>query len=721
MICLITSIFAFILESPIDSTRSSTTLSEVTVRSAPRFLGTRSLPDMDKTLIFLGKKTEEISLAKLDANLANQSFRQVFNRTPGLHVVESDPSGFNTSIAIRGLSTNRSWDFNMRQNGYDMTPDPMGYNEAYYTPALEWVDKIQLIRGASSLAFGPQVGGMLNYVLEAPVFEQALKGLVQQSVGSWNLSSSLLKLKAGNQRMAWLASHQFRQGNGFRPNSAFDSNQSYARLDLKSGKQNRLIFELTRSEVLSKQGGGLSEAQFVSNPKFSNRSRNYFQAHWLMPVLTYQFQVNPRLQGDVQVLGIFSGRSQVGFTKSNDVVDLPLADGAYATRQLDTDRYTSFGLEGRFGYQDSLAGRPFFLSTGFRLFDGKMQRGQLGTANASVDFTLQPIQDFTRKFSFENQNLAFYIENLLKINPRLAWTFGLRGEFIRSFATQELSNPISSFRSRQFLLMGTAIAYRINSDIEGYVNFSQSFRPVSFSDLIPSATTDQVDPNLKDANAQNIDLGFKGQISTHLRFDISYFLLKYQNRIGQISQKNELNQSYLYRTNVGESTSHGLEAYVEWDPLATILDHESRLGHPSFFVSTSLLQANYGDFPLANGQNLRGKNIEYAPQEIIRTGITYRIASMSLTYQISSTSAVFSDAQNTIIANPQGTIGLIPAYQIHDVSFSYRQGKHVYMKGSLNNVLNASYFTRRGTGAYPGFGILPAELRNISFTFAYTW
>ena len=721
MICLIPTIFAFLMGSTSDSTLKSTTLREVTVRSSPSIQGTRSLPDKDKTFIFVGKKTEEISVAKLDANLANQSFRQVFNRTPGLHIVESDPSGFNTSISVRGLSTNRSWDFNMRQNGYDMTPDPMGYNEAYYTPALEWVEKIQLLRGASSLAFGPQVGGMLNYVLEAPEFQKAFGGMAQQSLGSFHLSSTLTKFKAGNERFAWIASHQYRKGDGFRPNSAFDSNQSYARLDIKSGLQNRWMLELTRSEVLSKQAGGLSEAQFATNPIYSGRARNFFQADWLMPVVKYQFQPNARWQGEVQVLGIFSGRSQVGFTKTNDFADLPLADGAYALRQLDTDRYTSWGLEGRFAYRDSLAGRPIFLSTGFRLFDGRMERGQLGTANASTDFTLTPIQDFTRKLSFENQNLAFYAENLWQLSPRLAWTIGLRSEFIRSFATQnQPAGPFNS-RSRQFVLLGSGWAYSLTHSMQAYGNFSQSFRPVSFSDLVPSATTDQVDPNLQDARAQNVDLGVKGQMGNYLRFDVSYFLLTYQNRIGQLSLKNSLNQSYLFRTNVGESTSHGLEAYVEWDPVGAMLGHKSSWGHPSFFISTSLLQAQYGDFPLANGQNLRGKQVEYAPKEIIRAGMSYRLASFSMTYQISHTASVFSDAQNSSIPLTSGTIGPIPAYQVHDVAFSYRWKTHVYMKSSINNLWNASYFTRRGTGAYPGFGILPAELRNISFTFGYTW
>jgi outer membrane receptor protein involved in Fe transport len=41
-----------------------------------------------------------------------------------------------------------------------------GYPEAYYNPPMEAVETIELVRGGASLQFGPQFGGMLNYVRE---------------------------------------------------------------------------------------------------------------------------------------------------------------------------------------------------------------------------------------------------------------------------------------------------------------------------------------------------------------------------------------------------------------------------------------------------------------------------------------------------------------------------------------------------------------------------
>ncbi|MBC8081603.1 MAG: TonB-dependent receptor plug domain-containing protein, partial [Hymenobacter sp.] len=85
---------------------------------------------------------------------------------PGLIVWESDGSGQQINVATRGLSPNRSWEFNVRQNGYDVSADAFGYPEAYYNPPLEAVERIQLLRGGAGLQFGPQFGGLLNYELK---------------------------------------------------------------------------------------------------------------------------------------------------------------------------------------------------------------------------------------------------------------------------------------------------------------------------------------------------------------------------------------------------------------------------------------------------------------------------------------------------------------------------------------------------------------------------
>jgi Fe(3+) dicitrate transport protein len=712
----------------IQLTETSTDLKEIVVLSSPGVKGADLLPEIEGTRLNTAKKVEQIMVNKVDANLANQSFRQVFSRTPGLHIVESDPSGLNSSISIRGLSTNRSWDLNNRQNGYDMTPDPMGYNEAYYTPALEWVEKIQLIRGAAALQYGPQVGGLLNYQLESPEFNRALGLQVRQTLGSWNLASSLIKVKVGNERLAFIASHQFRKGDGFRPNSSFDSHQSYAKINWKMAPRSILSFELTYAKALAKQAGGLTEQQFLLDPYFSNRSRNYFASSWLLPVLKFQKIWNPNIQLEAQVYSILSGRTQLGFTKNNDVADTKNQQGFFANRQLDVDQYRSYGTEIRLGIHSQIKAIKQFTSVGVRAFQGNMFRQQqgVGSSGENYDANLVASSQFPRELNFVNENVAAFIESGLDITSKWKLTLGARWEYILSKGEGRLAlnNGVptpwaSADRTRNFLLGGIGTSFKPMQGIEFFSNLSQSFRPVSFSDLLPAATTDVIDPNLKDAQSLSFDMGVRGKISNFMRYDLSYFHLDFTDRIGSISQKNTLGQTYLFRTNLGKSTSEGWEIYTEIDPV-TAWWGRSRYGYISLFTSLGITNAYYRDFALANGTNLRDKRVETAPQQIARLGFNYSLKSLSLTYQWSYTSSAFSDAQNTELPNSAGTIGLIPAYTLQDVSFTFKVSKHWQFKGSVNNLMNEKYFTRRGTGSFPGIGILPGETRNYSIGLMYT-
>ena len=718
--------FGFILSSQaqvlVDTANKSQMLSEVFVLANSGMKGNNSLSDFDGLRLMVGKKTEMIVLSKLDANLANQSFRQVFGRTPGLHVIESDPSGFNTSIAIRGLSTNRSWDFNMRQNGYDITPDPMGYNEAYYTPSLEWVEKIEIVRGAAALQYGPQVGGLINYILQKPNFDQNFGVEANQTFGSFGLNSTLLKTRFGSKKIALIASHQFREGNGFRPNSNFNSNQSYIRIDWKPFAHGLISFELTRSNAMAQLSGGLSEAQFIADPQFSNRSRNYFSSHWLMPVAKLFFNRNPNFTQQIQLFAIKSGRTQLGFTKPNEFLDVPNSLGNYANRTLDRDEYTTYGAEVRSGL--NLFDQKWLSTFGLRLFRGDMFRQQQGLADNGSNYQEHLIEtNFPRALNFVNQNLALFTENAFSITPKFKLTAGLRYEYILSQGNGQLGVNVpflSSDRQRSFILWGLGTSYKPISSLEIFGNISQSFRPISFSDLVPAATTDVVDASLKDSKSLNFDIGLRSKKGNFFRYDISFYLLQFSDRIGSISRKNTNGIPYLFRSNLGNSTSKGLEIYVEIDPIVALFER-SHFGNISLFIALGLNNSVYNDFPLSTGENLAGKKIENAPQQIIRSGLTYTYKRLACTYQISQTSASFSDAQNTDKPISTGTIGLIPAYTLDDFSFTFKYRKHWLLKGSVNNIMNVTYFTRRGTGAFPGYGILPGAPRNSSLTLGFTF
>ncbi|HTL06665.1 MAG TPA: carboxypeptidase regulatory-like domain-containing protein, partial [Chitinophagaceae bacterium] len=105
-------------------------LATVTVSGNKNESVSGKLKDVSGTAIYAGKKTELINLKNINANLATNNTRQIYARIPGLNIWEYDRGGLQLGIGGRGLSPNRSSNFNIRQNGYDISADALGYPES---------------------------------------------------------------------------------------------------------------------------------------------------------------------------------------------------------------------------------------------------------------------------------------------------------------------------------------------------------------------------------------------------------------------------------------------------------------------------------------------------------------------------------------------------------------------------------------------------------------
>ena len=109
------------------------------------------------------------------ANIAVNSSRQIYSQVAGLNIYENDDAGIQLHIGGRGLDPNRTSNFNTRQNNYDISADVLGYPESYYTPPAESLSEIQIIRGAASLQYGTQFGGLVNFVILPPNTNNSLE------------------------------------------------------------------------------------------------------------------------------------------------------------------------------------------------------------------------------------------------------------------------------------------------------------------------------------------------------------------------------------------------------------------------------------------------------------------------------------------------------------------------------------------------------------------
>jgi Fe(3+) dicitrate transport protein len=210
-------------------------------------------------------------------------------------------------------------------------------------------------------------------------------------------------------------------------------------------------------------------------------------------------------------------------------------------------------------------------------------------------------------------------------------------------------------------------------------------------------------------------------VSNYLYFDVSGFLLQYNNRIGTISQQRTDGSFYNLTTNVGNSTSKGFEGVVEINPVKAI-NENPKWGDVSIFVSYGFTEALYGNITLISKvgnnlveTNLKNNQVENAPRHIFRTGFNYYFKSLIINAQVSHVADAFADANNTVKPTANGQNGLIPSYTVIDLSGTYNFSGKLNLKAGVNNLSNVMYFTRR-TGGYPGPGILPAEGRGFFVT-----
>lgn len=714
-----------------DTVRTHTKyLSDITIVGRNTRADIHFLPEIVGTQINAGKKNSLIVMDNVQGNVVTNTMRQVMAKVPGIQIWESDPSGIQIGIGARGLSPNRSWEFNVRQNGYDISSDPFGYPEAYYTPQLNSVQRIQVVRGAGSLQYGPQFGGMVNFIMKnGSELNKPFQFETQQTAGSFGLFNTYNAIGGETNKAHYYAFWDKRIGNGSRPNSGFDVSTGFGSFTWKASNKLKLGMEYTHFNYVAQQPGGLTDAQFNQDHLQSFRSRNWFNVQFNILALNADYTITDNSRINVKVFGMTGDRNSNGFMSTPNIKDtVNAATLEYNNRRVDVDRYRNAGAELRYINEYKIGSIKNTVAAGVRYFRGNTARMQNGRGDTGTDFNMNTLAPFGTDLDFITSNTALFAENIIHVGKKLILIPGVRYETIRNTAEGRISfnsngseNKVGNeSRTRNFALLGVGAEYHIGNT-ELYANWSQAYRPALFSDLTANPTTDVIDQNLKDAKGYNADLGWRGGIKEFLFFDLSGYYLQYNNRIGLIAQQRTDGSFYNFRTNVGNSTSKGAELLVEFSPVKALVKN-STFGNITVFASLAFIDARYGDFRVVSRTGntltettLKDKRVENAPQRIFRTGVTYAYKKLTATVQYNYTSDAFSDANNTVAPVATGVNGLIPSYQIVDVSATYKFNDRFFVKGGLNNLFNEKYFTRRA-GGYPGPGIMSADPRNFFLT-----
>ncbi len=686
------------------------------------------LKSVDGFGIYAGRKTEVIQMANINANLGASRARQVFARVAGLNIWESDCSGIQLGVGGRGLSPSRSENFNTRQNGYDIAADALGYPESYYSPPMEAVEKVEVVRGAASLQYGPQFGGMLNFVLKDGPEAKKFEVESRQTLASYGFFNSFNSIGGTVGRFRYYSFLQYRIGNCWRCNSEFDSYSAYGSISYTAPKGTSVRAEYTRLWYLARQAGGLTDAQFEENSQASFRTRNWFSIDWNLFSVSVNHAFNDKSKLNFRAFGVVASRDALGFLGSPDQADPisnPSSPAYLSNRDLISGRFRNFGAEIRQLQRFSIGNQPQVLLVGLRIYRGQTTNSQgAASAGSNADFSFIDVEDDEASSNHPSFNAALFAEHVFNLTSKLSITPGFRVEYIRTVTEgqsrrtyRNLAGDIvldsitsSNFvKDRWFPLFGLGTSYRPWKFLEIYANVSQNYKPINFNDLFVANPSFRVDPNMQDETGFNADLGIRGEFLQWLSYDVTFFSMLYNNRIGYVQKLDEeLFTVYRLRTNVSDALTVGVESLVEINLLGLFgYTGNWKMGAYSNFTWLSSRYIN------SEETAFEGKRVELTPEIQFRGGMDLGYKRFSFTSQISFTGNQYTDATN---AEKTGNAinGIVPSYYVWDLGLRYNHEKWRISVG-MDNALDRRYFTRRATG-YPGPGIIPSEGRSVWIT-----
>jgi Fe(3+) dicitrate transport protein len=687
-----------------------------------------ALPPVEGTRINVGKKTSFVKPEEFPT-FAGNDYREAMATTPGI-IVSEEPQSPIINFGYRGLNSQRSEFTQVLKDGVSIKNEQFGFPESHYTPILDAVERIELIRAGAALQFGPQPGGAINFVMKMPRQDAPFHFTTKNVFGSYGYYRNFTEVDGTVGPLGYYFYYDHRQQDGFREaNSDYHLNAGSPRLVWDVTNDSRFILTLDAYDEEHGEPGGMRRREAVNPPNsvfvedgFTQSSRFFdrFRLERYYATLEYQKFFSERTQLDIKAFGGYLTRWSTR-QRGGEFGTLPSGPDANTDSiQLRSD-YTE-GLDARlrhhynlFNDVSTIAGGIYFYHA---LQDRRDERGQTPDAEHGA------LRNLNTGVTWDG---AIFAENRFHFG-RLSIVPGMRLEFLNQSVDEEVnvSNPLHSQSDFNFVpLFGLGLGYVLVEGqpilsarpiaggkgpeaknppapvvtgygpplVELYGTVSQAYRPITYGELVPTGGSSVVNGNLKEGNSLQFEYGVRGKPFPFLNFDVGGFYFTFEDQVGEVILPN----GFTSTENIGDSRYIGFEAATELDVLALING-----GAPSPYGNLML----YGNLTLIDAEFTSGPNSgntpAYAPNYQVKTGAIY---SYKDTFKISLLGTLVDDEFGD---DGDSFEGFIPDYNVWDLTAEFRfwKGRAGVFAG-IRNLFDESYW-----GEVREEGIMPALPRN---------
>lgn len=632
---------------------------------------------------------------------------QVLRRAPGVHVREdSGPAGMRLNIGLRGLNPDRSRTLLVLEDGLPVALAPYGEPEMYYSPPIDRMSRVEILKGSGSIVHGPQtIGGVLNFITPDP--PPSPQGSLELTGGQYGLFSGQASYGGTRDHVGWYVNALRKQGDGWR-DFFYDINDFSSKLNVTASDSHRLGLKIGFYDERSNSTYlGLTENQFRTDPAQNPVPDDYLKIRRYSGSVLHQAAISPRVLLSNSVFAYTTARDwrrqdfdrapRAGVVYRSVAGDPALPGDAIWLRNSTGNNNREFdvaGAESRLGMEHETLGLRHRLEAGFRyLYEQHRDRRIDGAHHMALSGVIR--EDEVRN----GTAVSGFIQDRIQAGGKLTITPGLRLEnydFTRNILRQPVGGTPADVDIRKGdsvfkPIPGIGAAYQAAPPLTLFAGVHRGFAPPRVKDAITRAGASlQLDAEL----SWNYEAGARLHAGRGLRAEATVFSTDFENQIIPAAQSGGATTSLI---NAGETIHRGAEFEVaaDWDRLLG-----ARTG-----VLTEVRYTWLGDARFTSGI-YRGNRLPYAPRHLFSMRAGYRRNGFSVYLDGTRAGDQFGDNLQTVPGSADGTVGLLPAYWIWNLAGGHEfRGERFTFNPfvTVKNLAGAVYISSRAPlGIQPG-------------------
>lgn len=638
-----------------------------------------SIPRIDIAAKGDASNTQQIgslaTVSKESIELNNPlSTEDALKHVAGIHIKGEEESAVVANIGMRGLSAAEQKTL-ILEDGVPVAPGLFIGNGRYYNPRIQHIESIEVLKGASSLRYGPStIGGVINYQSKTP--EDGAS--ISTRLGSFGLKEATLEAGAtspsGDGQVGLVYSHA--ESDGFQ-----DKDYQMDDLMLKGG------VALSNQQWIGVKLGyykndanisyrGLFLDAYEAGESYNPAPDDYFLTERQSFDINHEWDINN--EALLKTVVYWSDVSRDYWRYSVDT-DASNDAGRWVYTDDLTGNNRSFervGFDSRLTIQNALFDVQGEAEMGLRYF---VERSNDTRIRATRDQDRTGVNDRHRKDSAKS--LAVYGQNRFDMSDRLSVTPGFRVETYEQTRKILTDNNAEESTNNTELLPGIGMTYQLNDSAQLFASAYKAFSPAENAAALDGLT----DQQLEAEQSNNLEIGLRGQ-KDRLNYEVVAFQMDFSNQV--VDGNSDPNLS---KQNGGATLHQGAEFVLGYD-----LGSGWHANGNVTWVPTSKFEG--GDYD--------GNRISYSPEVLANVEVSYRQEKLKTALAIHHTGSQYTDSANTE-ALPTGAAGGIwggklDAYTTVDLHASYDVSQQFKAFGSVKNLTDERYISGLRQGIYAG-------------------